>query len=65
MKYDDIIYIEKPEIKHERMPEKARAVQFAPFAALTGYSEAIGNVGVLCEEAASRYTFQCTWDGEA
>ena len=54
MKYDDIIYIEKPEIKHERMPEKARAVQFAPFAALSGYSEAIGNVGVLCEETTSR-----------
>lgn len=40
--YDDIInlphYVSK---KHNRMSIEARSAQFAPFAALTGYSEAI------------------------
>ena len=42
MKYDDIInlphYVSE---KHKQMSLEARSVQFAPFAALTGYSEAI------------------------
>ena len=41
-KYDDIInlphYVSK---KHPRMSLEARSAQFAPFAALTGYDEAI------------------------
>ena len=36
--YNDIIHLPHPEPKnHPRMPMEARAAQFAPFAALTGY----------------------------
>lgn len=41
-KYDDIIDLEHHRSqKHPPMPEGDRAAQFAPFAALTGYGEAI------------------------
>lgn len=41
-KYADIIDLPHYEPKHHpRMPMMARAAQFAPFAALTGYNEAI------------------------
>lgn len=39
-KYDDIINYNY-QMKHSRMPIKNRAAQFAPFSALTGYSEMI------------------------
>ena len=40
--YDDIINLPHPEPKqHPRMSMSQRAAQFAPFAALTGYEEAI------------------------
>ena len=40
--YDDIINLPHPEPKrHPRMSMEARAAQFAPFAALTGYESAI------------------------
>ena len=40
--YDDIINLEHPTSKrHPRMPMIQRAAQFAPFAALTGHSDAI------------------------
>lgn len=40
--YDDIISLPHFEPKHhKRMSMQARAAQFAPFAALTGYDEAI------------------------
>lgn len=40
--YDDIISQPHPEPKnHPRMSMKQRAAQFAPFAALSGYKEAI------------------------
>lgn len=40
--YDDIIHCEHHvSKKHPQMPMKNRAAQFAPFAALTGYDEAI------------------------
>ena len=40
--YDDIINLPHPVSKnHPQMPMASRAAQFAPFAALTGYSEAI------------------------
>ena len=40
--YDDIIDLPHYEPKHHpRMPLSARAAQFAPFAALTGYDDAI------------------------
>ena len=42
MNYDDIINLPHPEPKyHPRMSMKQRAAQFSPFAALTGYKEAI------------------------
>ena len=41
-KYDDIILLEHPTSKtHPRMSNYNRAAQFAPFAALVGYEEAI------------------------
>ena len=41
-RYDDIIDLPHPvSRKHPRMPLAARAAQFAPFAALTGHSDAI------------------------
>ena len=42
--YDDIINLEHHTSKtHPRMPLSHRAAQFAPFAALTGYDEAIAD----------------------
>lgn len=41
-KYDDIINLDRPiSKKHKPMSPENRAAQFAPFAALTGYEEAI------------------------
>lgn len=40
--YEDIIHLPHPEPKtRPRMPIEARAAQFAPFAALTGYDAAV------------------------
>ena len=47
-KFDDIINIEHYEPKHPRMSIYERSAQFAPFAALTGYSDQVNEV--------SRYT---------
>lgn len=50
--YDDIINLPHPEPKnHVRMPISKRAAQFAPFAALTGYKEAIEEAQRKQEEA--------------
>ena len=49
--YDDII--RHPHFVHPRrrpMPRQNRAAQFAPFAALTGYDEEIGEAGRLTEQ---------------
>ncbi len=44
-KYADIINMEHHvSKKHRPMPLDARAAQFAPFAALTGYEEAVEEV---------------------
>ena len=41
-KYDDIIDVNYPFLlRHSRMSSESRASQFAPFAALSGYGEAI------------------------
>lgn len=49
-KYSDIIYREHPtSIKHPRMSMSARAAQFAPFAALTGYDAEIKETSRLTE----------------
>ncbi len=44
-KYDDIINLEHPTSPtHPRMPMRDRAAQFAPFAALTGYGDAVKDI---------------------
>ena len=40
-KYDDIINLSRPKSKRPSMSIEARAAQFAPFSALTGYENAI------------------------
>lgn len=50
-KYDDIISLEVPTSKnHPRMSMNNRAAQFAPFAALVGYAEAINNSREITDE---------------
>ena len=50
-KYDDIIFLPHPTSrKHPRMSAMDRAAQFSPFAALTGYEEAIEETGRLTEQ---------------
>ena len=41
--YEDILAVAYPfALRHPRMPGAERAAQFSPFAALSGYEEAIG-----------------------
>lgn len=40
-KYAEIINLSRPPSRHPRMPADKRAAQFAPFAALSGYGEAV------------------------
>lgn len=48
--YDDIINLPNPtSAKHPRMSPKARAAQFAPFAALVGHDEAIKETARLTD----------------
>ncbi len=50
-KYSDIIHLPHPvSEKHPRMLMQDRAAQFSPFAALTGYEEAIYETGRLTEK---------------
>ncbi len=49
--YEDIIDLPCPtSSRHPRMPRAERAAQFAPFAALTGYDDAIDETGRLTDE---------------
>ena len=49
--YDDIINLPHPvSRKHPQMSMMARAAQFAPFAALTGYDAAISEAAKMKEE---------------
>lgn len=49
-RYDDIIMLPHPESKkHIRMKSDARAAQFAPFAALTGYEDAVKETARITE----------------
>ena len=49
--YKDIIHLPHHQSKvHPRMPVSARAAQFAPFAALTGYEDAVEETARLTEE---------------
>ena len=50
MSYEDIMKLSRPvSAKHPPMPREERAAQFSPFAALTGYEEAIAETGRLTE----------------
>ena len=50
--YDDIIHLPHFEPKHHpRMSMESRAAQFAPFAALTGYEDAIQNAKETIQES--------------
>ena len=49
-KYDDILTLPHPvSAVHPQMPLKDRAAQFSPFAALTGYEEAVQETARLTE----------------
>lgn len=49
--YDDIIELSyKKSLRHTPMSLHDRAAQFSPFAALTGYDEAVAEVSRLTEE---------------
>ena len=50
-KYDDIIHLPRPvSTRHPPMARLDRAAQFSPFAALTGYEDAIEEEARLTEE---------------
>ena len=50
-KYDDMLTLPHPTSgKHPRMSAMDRAAQFSPFAALTGYEEAIEETGRLTQQ---------------
>lgn len=48
--YDDIINLDRPKSKYEKLNINSRAAQFAPFAALTGYDSAIKETSRLTEK---------------
>lgn len=49
--YEDIINLPHPEPRiHARMPRENRAAQFAPFAALSGYEDAVNETARLTDE---------------
>lgn len=49
--YDDILYLPHPVSRvHPQMDRLSRAAQFSPFAALSGYEDAIRETGRLTEE---------------
>ncbi len=48
-KYDDILDLPRPRSAHEPMPMSDRAAQFSPFAALTGYEDAIDETARLTD----------------
>lgn len=48
--YDDIINLEHPNLKHPRMSMYARAAQFSPFAALTGYDDEVKETARLTSD---------------
>lgn len=49
--YEDMLELSRPVSKiHPQMPRRDRAAQFAPFAALTGYEEAVREAARFTEE---------------
>lgn len=52
-KYDDILHLpHHVSKKHPQMSVHDRAAQFSPFAALTGYEDAVKDTQIQAEEAA-------------
>ena len=49
-RYDDLLRLPRPESRHPRMTMEARAAQFAPFAALSGYEDVIREAARLTTE---------------
>ena len=50
-KYEDMVYMpHHVSLRHPHMSRRNRAAQFAPFAAITGHDEAIGEVARYVEE---------------
>lgn len=49
-KYDDIINLNRPISKHPHLSDDSRASQFAPFAALTGYDDAVKETARLTDK---------------
>ena len=50
-KYEDMVYMpHHVSLRHPHMSRRNRAAQFAPFAAMTGHDEAIGEVARYVEE---------------
>lgn len=51
--YNDILFLPHPHsISHRPMPRIGRAAQFAPFAALTGYEDAVHETARLTDQQA-------------
>lgn len=50
MKYKDIIYLDRPKSRRERMSISDRSAQFAPFSALTGHQDAIDETARIVDE---------------
>ena len=48
--YDDIINLNRPISKHQHLGIDSRSAQFAPFAALVGYDEAVKETARLTEK---------------
>jgi len=50
-RYDDMLYLPHPEpTAHPRMPLETRAAIFSPFAALSGYDDAVAETARLTNE---------------
>lgn len=64
--YDDILECERPPSGHPRMPRKARAAQFSPFAALQGLDETMGMMRgshtVRDEQRVAEHTAGPVWE---
>lgn len=57
--YNDILYLSRPvSEKHIPMPAENRAAQFAPFAALTGYEDAIRETERLTQEKSEQDEYE-------
>ena len=55
-RYDDIVDLPRPKMKHARMSAEARAAQFAPFAALVGYESMVAETSEQVIEAVENET---------